>query len=791
MRFIFLLSLFILLHQNLFSQTGKISGRVFDAVNNEALPYANVSLLNTDFATTTEDDGTYLIQDVPVGVYALTVTYVGYTSVSVAEIRITEAIPLTMDFGMEPSQKILNEVVIQVSPFRKIEESPLSVNRIGIDEIKRNPGSNRDISKVIQSLPGVGSTVSFRNDILIRGGAPNENRFYIDGIEIPNINHFATQGSTGGPVGMLNPEMIRNVDFYASAFKASRGNALSSVFDFDFKDGRQDKIGGSFTLGASELGATLEGPLSQKGSFDFSYRRSYLQYLFQALDLPFLPTYNDVNLKLKFKLNKKTEITYLLIGALDDNVLNLKANETDYQKYILSNLPESSQWTYTNGIHLKRFHGNGSTSLVLSRNMIRYNSSKYKDNNSSIDANKILEYKSDESENKIRLERTIRIKNSKFNFGAQYEYAKYTTSTYNQVVTQSGYQEKNYTSLLSMHKYGMYAQYSQSFFEEKLGLTCGLRMDGNNFNSQMQNPLQQLSPRVAITYALPYDLSFNATVGRYYQLPPYTLLGYKDYSNTFINKNVSYISSDHYVAGLDYTGLSNAKISIEAFYKIYNRYPFLLQDSISLANLGGDFGVIGNQAASSDSKGRSQGIELMYQQKLYKGFYGILALTFFSSQFTDQQQRYISSAWDSRSIVSLTAGKKLKRNWEIGIKWRYSGGLPYTPYDLDASVTPAYWDVRQQGIYDYSQLNTRRNPATHAMDLRIDKKWFFKKFNFNLYFDIQNLYGFQSRSQAILNVRKDTADQPILNTATGKYDYYFIENTSGTRIPSLGVILEF
>ena len=549
MRFIFLLSLFILLHQNLFSQTGKISGRVFDAVNNEALPYANVSLLNTDFATTTEDDGTYLIQDVPVGVYALTVTYVGYTSVSVAEIRITEAIPLTMDFGMEPSQKILNEVVIQVSPFRKIEESPLSVNRIGIDEIKRNPGSNRDISKVIQSLPGVGSTVSFRNDILIRGGAPNENRFYIDGIEIPNINHFATQGSTGGPVGMLNPEMIRNVDFYASAFKASRGNALSSVFDFDFKDGRQDKIGGSFTLGASELGATLEGPLSQKGSFDFSYRRSYLQYLFQALDLPFLPTYNDVNLKLKFKLNKKTEITYLLIGALDDNVLNLKANETDYQKYILSNLPESSQWTYTNGIHLKRFHGNGSTSLVLSRNMIRYNSSKYKDNNSSIDANKILEYKSDESENKIRLERTIRIKNSKFNFGAQYEYAKYTTSTYNQVVTQSGYQEKNYTSLLSMHKYGMYAQYSQSFFEEKLGLTCGLRMDGNNFNSQMQNPLQQLSPRVAITYALPYDLSFNATVGRYYQLPPYTLLGYKDYSNTFINKNVSYISSDHYVAG--------------------------------------------------------------------------------------------------------------------------------------------------------------------------------------------------------------------------------------------------
>ena len=181
------------------------------------------------------------------------------------------------------------------------------MRNIGVTEIKRNPGGNRDISKAIQSLPGVATQVSFRNDIVIRGGAPSENRFYIDGIEIPNINHFSTQGSSGGPVGLINVDFIRDVDFYSGAFPANRGNTLSSVFEFRQKDGRSDKLSSSLTVGSSDFATTLEGPIDAKTTFLASYRYSYLQGLFKLLGLPFLPAYQDYQFKIKHKINSKNE----------------------------------------------------------------------------------------------------------------------------------------------------------------------------------------------------------------------------------------------------------------------------------------------------------------------------------------------------------------------------------------------------------------------------------------------------------------------------------------------------
>ena len=140
------------------------------------------------------------------------------------------------------------------------------------------------------------------------GGAPNENRFYLDDVEVPNINHFATQGSSGGPVGLINVNFIKEVDFYSGAFPANRGNALSSVMNFRQADGRDDRIGGTFLMGSSDFGVTLEGPVGDKTTFLVSARRSYLQFLFQALGLPFLPTYNDFQTKIKHKIDQKNEI---------------------------------------------------------------------------------------------------------------------------------------------------------------------------------------------------------------------------------------------------------------------------------------------------------------------------------------------------------------------------------------------------------------------------------------------------------------------------------------------------
>ena len=294
--------LFTLTFSNSFSQSGVVSGIVTDLVNNEFVPYATVGLVGTDFGTQSDDSGRFEISGIPSGLYNIQISCVGYKLQTIFEIQVSNAIPVNLQIQLEPSSTELNEVVVQGNSSNNKSESPTSLKTIGTNEIQRNPGGGRDISKVLQSLPGVNAGVSFRNDIVIRGGAPNENRFYLDGMEIPNINHFATQGSNGGPVGMLNVDFIKSVDFFSSSFPASRGNALSSVIEFTQKDGRTDHFGFSATLGSSDLGLTIEGPTGKNSSLLFSTRRSYLQLLFKSLGLPFLPTYNDYQFKEKFKI---------------------------------------------------------------------------------------------------------------------------------------------------------------------------------------------------------------------------------------------------------------------------------------------------------------------------------------------------------------------------------------------------------------------------------------------------------------------------------------------------------
>ena len=256
---------------------------------------------------------------------------------------VTPSNHMNLEIPLEESDISLGEVVIKASPFIKRIESPVSVRVIGIDEIERNPGGNRDISRVLQSFPGVASTPAFRNDVIVRGGGPNENRFFLDNVEIPYLNHFSTQGASGGPTGIINVDFVQSVDFLSGAFPASEGNALSSILNFTLIDGDRDQMKYRATVGASDLGLTLDGPAGKNGSLIMSVRRSYLQFLFSALELPFLPAYTDFQLKYKVKLDPKNEITIIGLGAKDDFELNLKANETDYQKYILDYIPVQEQ----------------------------------------------------------------------------------------------------------------------------------------------------------------------------------------------------------------------------------------------------------------------------------------------------------------------------------------------------------------------------------------------------------------------------------------------------------------
>ena len=775
------------------AQNGIIKGRVYNSINNEPIPFAFVGINSTTSAAT-DIEGKYELKNLSPGLYNITASFVGFSKKTIFEIQVNNFTPTVLNIGLDEKTDSLNVVEVTASPFNKTDESPVSLRTIGSSEIDRNPGGNRDISKVIQSLPGVASTVSFRNDIIIRGGAPNENRFYLDGIEVPNINHFATQGGSGGPVGMINVNFIREVDFYSGAFPVNRGNALSSVFDFKMKDGNSEKLVTTATLGSSDIGLTLDGPIGKRTTFIISARRSYLGWLFKLLELPFLPVYNDAQFKAKIRLNEKNELSLIGLGALDDFKLNLDANETEQQKYILGYLPVNKQWNYALGANYKHYFEKSYLTFVVSRNHLNNRSYKYLNNDEGLESNKILDYVSQEIENKVRLENTYRSKGFKINIGLGFENVTYTNSTFNKITTPVGTAIIDFDSKLNFNKYAAFGQISKVFLDQRLSLSVGARTDFSDYSSKMSNPLNQFSPRFSFAFNITDAFSFNFNTGRYYQLPTYTVLGYRDSLNVLANKEnkVTYITNDHLVAGFEYTTKINTKISIEGFYKVYSNYPFALRDSLSLANLGGDYGVIGNEPVVSTSDGKAYGIEFLIQQKLFKGFYGIIAYTWVKSQFEDKRGNNKPSAWDNGNIVSATFGKKIKRNWEIGLKWRYQGGTPYTPIDVQTSSQKTVWDINSRGLNDYSQLNEKRLRAFHQLDLRIDKKFFFKKWSLDIYYDLQNVYRAKSDQPSILILDRDADGNAQTDPSNpAAYKTKLIDNSSSTSLSTLGIIIEF
>ena len=790
----FFLFCILLISFSAFAQKVVIRGVVKDAISNAPLEFAVLKVQQTSFGANTDSNGRFEIKLDKPGLYNLDVSYLGYKSKTFYEIAVDNYKPTIVDIQLQKNERDVKEVTIKGRK-DKTEESPLSLRSIGVNEIQRNPGGNRDISKVIQSLPGVGSSVGFRNDIIIRGGGPAENRYYLDGMEIPNLNHFATQGANGGPVGILNVDFIQDVGYYAGAFPANRGNMLSSLFEFKMKNPRTDAWHGAFTVGTSDIGIRAEGPINDKSALMVSIRRSYLQLLFKGIGLPFLPTYNDMQIKYKYQIDKKNEISYLMLGAYDVSKLNLAENETDEQKYILGYLPEQNQWSYVNGIVYKHYKTNSFQTIVLSRNMLNNRFLKFRNNDEA--QGKIWDYNSTEIENKLRIENTLRKDAWKVNYGVGAEYVKYGNTNYNQIALPNGTNQIiDFDANINFFKYGLFGQVSRTLLNDDLTLSVGTRFDGNTYSSSMQNLLKQYSPRVSVSYKLNDRINLNANTGIYHQLPSYTMMGYRDSSGRYINRenNLRYIKNTHYVAGVEYNTKKNTRFTIEGFYKRYRLYPQSVLRGLSLANEGGDFGVVGNEAVTSTSQGRSYGLELFAQQKLYKGFYGIAAITLFRSEFTNGNSKaWVASSWDQRMIVNLTAGKKLNRNWELGAKFRFTGGRPYTPYDTLLSSLVNVWDVTQMGLLDVSRINGQRLPVNHQLDFRVDKKYFFKRWNLNLYLDIQNAYGFKAALPGNLILVRDANGQGIVvpGSVPARYQTRILQNQSGTVLPTLGIIIEY
>jgi hypothetical protein len=783
---------------------GIIEGRVYNAKNNEPLSFVNIVINGTTVGSTSDLDGRFLFTGVAPGFIQLKASFVGYKTYVTDEFLLTNAKKIYIEIPLEETSVQLAEVAVKASVFRKVEESPVSLRVIGISDIEKNPGGNRDISRVIQSFPGVASSVSYRNDLIVRGGGPNENRFYLDGVEIPNLNHFATQGASGGSVGIINVDFIREVDFYSGAFPANRGNSLSSILEMRQIDGNQDKLKFRGTVGASDLALTLDGPLTKNTTFIFSSRRSYLQFLFDAIGLPFLPTYNDYQLKTRTRFDAKNELTIISIGSYDVSTLNLKANKTEDQRYILSYLPESRQWSYTIGTVYKHFRDRSYDTWVLSRNYLDNQSLKYQ-NNIEVDTLKNFDYQSAEIENKFRYENTTRMDNGvRINFGFNFEYAKYSNHTFNKTYLNNQPVSITYDSFLDMFKWGAFGQVSRDFLDSRLQLSLGVRADANSYSKEMSNLLDQFSPRLSLSYSFTDRVSFNFNMGRFYQLPPYTTLGFRNSAGTLLNKKngITYIRADHIVAGLEYRMGDDAKFTIEGFYKQYVRYPFSVNDSVPISSKAVDFGVFGDEEVRSVSRGRSYGMEVLYRHKNLSGVNLVVSYTFYRSEFREMNEtlppanRYIASAWDNRHLLNVTATRKFKHNWDVGLKWRFVGGAPYTPYDAEKSAYVLAWNAKGMPYLDYSRFNQLRLKFFHQLDLRIDKSYYFSKWSLRFYFDVANAYNFKADVPDRLTNEDGNGNVLILNPGDPidqqKYQLRTIRsNGQGTVLPTIGLIVEF
>ncbi len=783
-------------------QSGLIRGSVTDEVTNAPIPFATVVLQGSSTGTTTDFDGNFELGGVPAGTANIVVSFVGYESRTIFEIEVTPARPASVQVLLREQAVTIEEAEVVATRRATQAEAPLSVRSLGTNEIKRNPGGGRDISRAIRTLPGVAAIPSFRNDIVIRGGAPNENRFYIDGIEIPNINHFATQGASGGPVGMINVDLVENIDFYAGAFPAARGNALSSVMEFSFKEARTDEWTANMVVGTSDLGLTLEGPTGEKSSLIASVRRSYLQLLFEALGLPFLPIYNDYQFKWTWRPDDRNAITVLGLGALDDFELNTAlAEDTAADDYlervaILGFLDVQTQWNYTQGAKWDRYLDNGRWTFVASRNMLNNRAYKHADNNP--DSTLLRDYISQEIENKFRAERKLFFaKGGEATWGLALEYAKYNNNTDEQrldPITED-LQPVVVRSAFQAWKYGAFGQASKRFAADRLTLSAGLRLDGSTAATGLQNPLRQLSPRASASWSFSPGWSLNANAGIYRQLPAYTILGFADASGDRINagSNARYLSNRQAVAGIRWDGSEkNFVISVEGFFKDYFHAPVSDRTGIALANLGADFGVVGNEAVTFDGQGRSYGTELLIQQRLYKGFYGLLAYTFVRSEFRDAESTgaWIPSSWDNRHILSLTGGKKWASGWELGARLLISGGLPYTPVD-PASLSVETWDFYGRPLPDFNRLNSERNGAFYQLDLRLDRKWFFERWSLDVFAEVQNATAAAVPQPPVTDVvRNPLTGEPLDLNGDGRYDARMLDPSAGNLLPALGLIVE-
>ena len=752
--------IFILSFSSLFAQelTGDIYGKVVDLTTKKPLPFANIVVMGTNFGAASNEEGIYRIEKIPVNTYQIRASVIGYNSQTITDVTVQTAKPAEVNFGLTTQAIEINGVTVTSDYFRN---DPLEVNSIrnfSYEEIRRSPGGFEDVVRALSILPGVAQADAGRNDLVVRGGAPSENLYLVDGIEVPNINHFGTQGATGGPLSFINLDFVKETSFSTGGFPVLYGDKLSSVLRVDLRNGRTDRIGGKATISASQFGLDVEGPiLNENSTFIFSARRSYLDFIFKAAGFSFVPEYYDVLTKADFKADNKNSFSFLFLSAFD----NVKYfNDDEDKRYDNSRILGSDQIQYVTGISWRRLFDNGYFNLSLSRNYTDFDTRQ-----NDIFLNPIFKNKSKEEENNLRLDVVQKLSSSiEINYGGIAKFIEFDADILFPTFVTSFGDSLPIASLNkkdNFFKSGSYLNFNFHLFKRVI-TNVGVRFD--YFDAI--NTKAYFSPRFSVSYMLTPITSLNFSTGVYYQTPSYIWL-IADESNKYLSD----VRVNQYILGVDHNLSDDALLKVEAFYKDYSNYPTsLVRPYLVLANTGAgfagsddNFSSFGLEPLVSKGFGKSRGVELSIQKKLSETpYYGILSLTYSKTNFTSLDGIERPGSYDQNWIFNLSGGYKIDKSWEVSTRFRFASGRPYTPY-------------LSNGTQEVSEYNSRRLKSIHSLDLRVDKRWFFSSWSLITYIDIQNIYNRKNLS----GIRWDSKD--------GKVD----ETSSIGILPSIGVSAEF
>jgi hypothetical protein len=721
------------------AQTATITGRVLDAGTRAPLSGAVVTVLPQGLRTLTDDQGRFRVEGASPGMLSVEATFLGYAPAVETSVMGRTSRPTFVELELRQVAIELEGLTVEADLFRAREDAPTSTQRLSEVEIRRNPGGLGDISRTLLSLPGVLGGVDNRNDLLVRGGGPGENAYYLDGIRVPQINHFATQGTAGGGLALVNADFIQDVTFFTGGFPVRHGDALSSVLLIQSRPGSTDGVAGDVTLGASEAGVTLDGPLGSTGSWLFSLRRSYLQFLFEALDLPIRPDYWDSQASLVWEPTGRDRFTVTGIGAIDEFGIVPPGPDSDFEnREIFQRVLDNDQRTFTVGGSWRRLVGSdGILRLRMSHSYIDY---RFSDDDA--DGVEILANRSLENETRLEVEGEVGVgRMLRVAAGAELVRASIDSDVFQRAIPGGVLPEDVvYGTDATFWKPALWAQ--GTWQPGRLAATAGLRLDGV---SALDEPWA-LSPRGSLRYATDAGVDLTLSAGLFHQSPSKLALAVEE-EDARVNATLRQLRNWQVVAGADWRVNPGLRVRTETFYKAYDRMPVLRGDSrINLANLGDDYGFVGAEALLPVGKGRAYGAELFVQQKLTASLYFLGAYTLAWSEYSGADGVFKPSAWDRRNSLDLTTGYRVGEGWEVGAKLRALSGLAGTPWNLDASEQT--YAVSGRGVKDWSRVGEERSPAYARLDVRVEREWFFGGWDLVVYLDLQNVlnrsntYGF-------------------------------------------------